>query len=117
MRINKDRGGSIPFPDLLQNAAILHLRETAAAEFPWRCHPKNTGASKTVDKVPRNIGVPIDPVWIEVAIEHLAHFGQRAFQFGVSCCIQPWIRHHPIGYEIPEEKSFGKTEFLPAAKK
>src|SRR5438552_18501213 len=112
MSINKHRSGSVPFPDLLQNAAALHLRETTAAEFPWRCHPKNTGASKAVDEVPRDIGISIDPVRIEVAIEHLAHFGQRAFQFGLSCCIQPRIGHYPIGYEIPEEKSFGKTEFL-----
>ena len=38
MSVNKDRGGSVPFSDLLQNPAVLHLRETAAANFPWRSH-------------------------------------------------------------------------------
>ena len=34
------------------------------------------------------------------------------------CCadVKPRIRHHPIGHEISQEKPFGETEFLPAAK-
>src|SRR5205823_5634111 len=117
MSINKHRSGSVPFPDLLQNAAALHLRETTAAEFPCRCHPKNTGASKAIDQVLRDIGIAIDPVGIEVAVEHLANFVQCALQFRLPRRVKPRIRHHPIGHEISQEKSFGKTEFLPAAKK
>src|SRR6266576_3552775 len=117
MSINKHRRGSVPFPDLLQNAAALHLRETTAAEFPCRCHPENTGASKSIDEVPRDIGITIDPVRIEVAIEHLAHFVQCTVQFRLPRRVKPRIRHDPVSYKISEEKSLGETEFLPAAKK
>src|SRR5205807_6704261 len=117
MSINKHRSRGIAFPDLLQDSAALHLRETAAAEFARRCHPKNTGASKTVDEVPRDVGIAIDPVRIEVAVEHLANLAQCTLQFRLSRRVKPRIRHYPIGHEISQEKSFGKTEFLPAAKK
>src|SRR5439155_1710968 len=74
MSINKHRSRGIALPDLLQDAAALHLRETTAADFPRRRHPKNTRASKTIDEVARDVGVAIDPVRIEFPIEHLAKF-------------------------------------------
>ena len=86
-------------------------------EFPCRCHPENTGASKSIDEVPRNIGITIDPVRVEVVIEHLAHFVQCTVQFRLPRRVKPRIRHHPVSYKISEEKSLGETEFLPAAKK
>src|SRR5207237_266162 len=117
MSINKHRSGSVPFPDLLQNAAALHLRETTAAEFPCRCHPENTGASKAIDQVPRDVGIAIDPVRIEIAIEHLANFVQCALQFRLPRRVEPRIWHHPVSYKISQERSIGETEFLPTAKK
>ena len=50
------------------------------------------------------------------SIEHLAHVGQCRFQFRLLRRVKPRIRHHPIGHEISQEKPFGETEFLPAAK-
>src|SRR5439155_25330097 len=117
MSINKHRSGRIAFPDLLQNAAALHLREATAAEFPCRCHPENTGASKSIDEVPRDIGITIDPIRVEVPIEHLAHFVQCTVQFRLPRRVKPRIRHDPVSYKISQEKSLGETEFLPAAKK
>ena len=117
MSVNKDRSGSVPFSDLLQDPAVLHLRETAAANFPWRRHSKNARASKALDEVARDVGIAIDPVRIEIAIEHLAHFAQCTLQFRLPGRVEPRIRHYPIGHEISQEEPLGKTEFLPAAKK
>src|SRR5207237_3218561 len=91
--------------------------ETAAHDFPRRRHPKNTGASKTIDEVARDVGIAIDPVRIEIAIEHLAHVAQCTLQFRLPGRVKPRIRHHPVSYKISQEKSLGETEFLPAAKK
>src|SRR5207247_8965956 len=115
MSINKHRSGSVPFPDLLQNAAALHLRETTAAEFPSRCHPENTGASKSVDEVPRDIGITIDPVRIEVAIEHLAHFNQCTVQFRLPRRVKPRKRRHPVIDKISQNTSISAAEVMPAA--
>src|SRR5205809_7936439 len=103
MSINKHRSGSVPFPDLLQNAAALHLRETTPGEFLCRCYPENTGASKSIDEVPRDIGITIDPVRIEVALEHLAHFVRCTLQVRLARRVQPRIWHHPLGHEISED--------------
>src|SRR6266700_6039311 len=117
MSINKHRSGSVPFPDLLQHAAALHLRATTAAEFQCRCQPENTGAGEAIDEVARDVGIAIDPARVEVAIEHLAHFVQCTVQFRLPRRVKPRIRHDPVSYKISQEKSLGETEFLPAAKK
>ena len=45
-------------------------------------------------------------------LEELTHFRDRLLHLALLRGGNTRIRHHPVGHEIPEEKTLGKTECL-----
>src|SRR5205085_6142322 len=70
----------------------------------------------TRDKVVRNVGMPIDPVRVELAIEHLPNLSQCGLQLGFLSGGQPGVWHYPIGHKVSVEYTFGESKFLASTK-
>src|SRR5438552_8071970 len=103
--VSVDEHGSrrIALADFFEHSAILHLRKAAPAKFSRCGHAQNTGVRQTMDEIARNVRMPIDPVRIELAVQHLPNLSQRALQLRFLSGGEPGVRHHPISNEISVE--------------
>jgi hypothetical protein len=115
VRVCEDGNRRVPLADLLQHLAVLHLRKSAAAVLLRRRHAENAGAREAVDHVPRDVGVAVDPVGIELLVEHRPDLGQRRVEILLLRGRDARIRHRPIGDKLAEEETFRETELLVAA--
>ena len=74
--VNKHGSRRISHPDLLEDPAILHLGKATATDFTRSRHAENAGAGEAINQVTGNVGIAINPIGIEFAIEHFPHVGQ-----------------------------------------
>ena len=88
------------------------MRKAQSAVFHRRSRTEHADAPKTIDDVARNVCLPIYLRRIEIFIQKLPKFGQRLVQLRLLRRRHAWVRHHPIGHEMPMEKAFGKTKHL-----
>ncbi len=63
----------------------------------------------------RDIGLAIDFLGIEMFIQEDAQLIHRAIDVALLRIAQAGVGHGPVGHEISEEETLGKTKFLPAA--
>ncbi len=115
MRIGEDRRRSAAPADFLQHLAVLHLGKTAAAHFLRRGHAEHADAAEAIDDMARDIGLAIDLLGIEMFIQENAQLIDRAIDIGLLRVAQAGVGHGPVGHEISEEETLGKTKFLAAA--
>ena len=103
MGIDEDGSRRTALADFLEDSATLHLGKSPASEFAWRSHAKDACVGESLDKITRNVCISINPVRIELAVEHLPHLRQCALQLGFLSGGQPRVWHHPIRNEISVE--------------
>src|SRR5437899_5850849 len=117
MRVYENRCRCATAADFFQDFAIGHLREAASAIFLRRRHPEHADAPETINYPARNVCLPIYLRRIEVFVQKFAESSERFVQFGLLRRGNTRIRHHPIRYEMPLEKSVREPQRLRPCKK
>src|SRR2546430_4577750 len=117
MRIYKNRCRCAAAPDFLEDLAVRHLRKLVPAHFFRRSHTQHADPPETVDHVAWNVRLPIDLRRIEKFIEKVPKFFERRIKLRLFRRRDARIRHYPVRYEMPLEKSLGKPQRLRSRKK
>src|SRR5207245_3129062 len=82
-----------------------------------RSPSEHPDAPKAINDIARNVRLSIYLHRIDLFVEKLPKFDQRLVQLGLLRRRDAWVRHHPIGNEMTQEKPLRKTKRLWPRKK